>query len=323
MDSLYLISHHVHPWHNQLVEEPGRVTLAHRGTGARRTLELGAWHALVEIARRPASEAACVSALVTAGVEANAAADEVRALIDERWLVDRLADAADLAALDLGPPASSEDLARDRLRWSRDALDTHALWLYPQWLGFPVLQLPTDLVRMQMLLAEVRPEVLIETGVFRGGSAIFYASVFALLGRGRVIAVESRLDPQVRDAIADHPLGARITLVEGDSKDPAVAAQVAELAGGTGGHVVALDSDHSAAHVRAELEVYAPLVGTGGKIVVFDTSMQLASRWAGDNPHQAVRAFLAAHPEWRVSPWAGRSFVTAAEDGVLERLPLG
>lgn len=138
MDPLFLVSHHVHPWHNLLVVEPGRVTLAHRGTGARRTLALPAWQALVQVTRRPASEAACVAAITNTGMTATAAADEVRALIDERWLIERLADASDLATLDLGPPASAADLARDRLRWSRDALDTHALWLYPQWLGFPM-----------------------------------------------------------------------------------------------------------------------------------------------------------------------------------------
>lgn len=321
MTARYLVSHHVHRWHNLLVPDRDRVTLAHRGTGAQRTLDVRAWSALLDVTRRPASEDACISAFVSAGMTPTAAADEVRALVDANWLVDRVAD-ADLATFDPGPPSTPADLARDRRRWSRDAIDTHSLWLYPQWLGFPILQLPSDLVWMQMLLAELRPDVLVETGVFRGGSAIFYASIFELLGHGRVIAVESRLEPEVRDAIAAHPLGARITLIEGDSTDPGSVARITELAGGPGNHVVALDSDHSAAHVRAELEAYAPLVDTRGKLVVFDTSMQLSSRWADDNPHHAVRAFLAAHPEWRISPWAGASFVTAAENGILERLPL-
>jgi cephalosporin hydroxylase len=312
----FIVSHHVHRWHNLLAPETGCVTLAHRGTGNRRTFELRAWEAISEVTRRPASEAACVRALEAAGVTAAAAV--MRMLVEERWLVERLAD-ADLATFDLG--VAPVELARDRLRWSRDALDTHGLWLYPQWLGFPIMQLPSDLVWMQMLLAELQPEILVETGVFGGGSAIFYASIFELLGRGRVIAVESRLAPGVRAAISAHSLGARITLVEGDSADPAIVARVSELAGGPGGHVVCLDSDHAATHVRAELEAYAPLVDARGKLVVFDTSMQLASRWAADNPHHAVRAFLAAHAGWRVSPWAGRSFVTAAEDGILERIP--
>ncbi len=314
----YLVSHHVHRWHNLLVPPLDRVTLAHRGTGARRTVDAGGWDALRRATRRPASEAECVAALESAGMGGAAAAEEVAALVAGGWLVSRVDDLTDMAGLDLGPAG---DLARDRLRFTRDALDTHGLWMYPRWLGFQVLQLPADLVGMQMLLTEVRPAFLVETGLFRGGGAIFYASIFALLGRGRVVAVEARLDPAVRDAIAAHPLGARITVVEGSSTDPPVVARVAELVGGAGDHVIVLDSDHSTAHVRAELEAYAPLVGAAGKLVVFDTSMQLAPRWADDNPHRAVRAFLEAHPEWRVSPWAGASFVSAAEDGILERIP--
>jgi cephalosporin hydroxylase len=73
--------------------------------------------------------------------------------------------------------------------------------------------------------------------------------------------------------------------------------------------------------VTAELEAYAPLVDAAGKIVVFDTSMSLCPRHASSNPHRAVQAFLAAHPDWRISPWAGSPLVSCAEDGVLERLP--
>lgn len=319
--SRYLVSHHVYRWHNLLVPELDRVTLAHRGTGARRTVDARGWEALCGAARRPASEAECVAALVGAGLDEGSAAAEIAALVGGRWLVEPADDVTDLAGVDLGPPGDPADLARDRLRWTRDALDSHGLWLYPRWLGFQVLQLPADLVGMQMLLSEVRPQFLVETGLFRGGGAIFYASIFALLGRGHVVAVEARVDPAVREALAAHPLGARITIVEGSSTDSAVVARVAELVGGAGDHVVVLDSDHSTAHVRAELEAYAPLVGAGGKIVVFDTAMQLAARWADDNPHRAVRGFLAAHPEWRISPWAGASFVSAAEDGILERIP--
>src|SRR5215468_323956 len=225
--SRYLVAHQVYRWHNLLVPEVDRVTLAHRGTGARRTVETRAWDALCRTARRPASEAECVAALVGAGLDERAAAAEVAALVGGGWLVEPAGDLTDLAGVDLGPPAQPADLARDRLRWTRDALDTHGLWLYPRWLGFQVLQLPADLVGMQMLLAEVRPAFLVETGLFRGGGAIFYASIFELLGRGRVVAVEARLDPAVRDAIAAHPLGARIAIVEGSSIDPPVVARVA------------------------------------------------------------------------------------------------
>ncbi len=82
-----------------------------------------------------------------------------------------------------------------------------------------------------------------------------------------------------------------------------------------------LDSDHSTTHVGAELEAWSPLVDEAGKLVVMDTSMSLCAAHEASNPHLAVRAFLAAHAEWRVSPAAGAAFVSLAEDGILERIP--
>ncbi len=326
----YLISHLVHPWHNLLVPTPGSVELAHRGGSPRRTLAEPLWRALGQLAARPCDEAALVAGLVARRVAtAEAAMREVRELIETRYLVEPLRDfwsdhVGALGGAGEAPapaPAPTPELARDRLRWSRDIIDPHGLWMYPRWLGRPVLQTPEDLVLLQMLMAELRPRFVIETGRFRGGGALFLASMCELLGVGQVLSLELRGDPEVRAALEAHPLGRRITLLDGDSAAPAQVARVAELVGGPGPHLVILDSDHARAHVRAELEAYAPLCTGDGKLVVCDTSMSLCARFADDNPHQAVRDFLGAQPEWRISPWAGAGFVTCAEDGILERLP--
>ncbi len=322
----YLISHLVHRWHNLLVPTPGRVELAHRGGSARRTLAEPLWRALGELAARPCDEAALVAGLEARGVaSAEVAAREVRALIEARYLVEPLrdfwTDHVGVGALAGAAAEAPPELARDRLRWSRDVIDPHGLWMYPRWLGRPVLQTPEDLVLLQMLMAELRPRFVIETGRFRGGGALFLASMCELLGVGQVISLELRGDPEVRAALQAHALGRRITLLDGDSAAPELVARVAELVGGPGPHLVILDADHARAHVRAELEAYAPLCTGAGKLVVCDTSMSLCARFADDNPHQAVRDFLSAQPEWRISPWAAAGFVTCAEDGILERLP--
>jgi cephalosporin hydroxylase len=305
----YLISHLVQRHHNLRVPTPGRVELEHRGTGERRAVAEPLWSALAHAARRPAS----FEELAVAAGEPEA----VRALIAARFLVPPARDYWSDYVDDLG---ATPTLPRGRLAWSRDVIEPHRLWLYPTWLGFPVLQWPPDLVWMQMLLAEVRPAVLVETGLLAGGSAVFYASIFELLGGGEVISVELRVDAAVRAALAAHPLGRRITVVDGDSVDPAVVAEVTARVAGRRALVV-LDSDHAAAHVRAELEAYAVLVDASSKLVVCDTSLSLCPAHVESNPHVAVRAFLEAHPEWRISPWAGAAFVSCAEDGILERLP--
>jgi cephalosporin hydroxylase len=183
------------------------------------------------------------------------------------------------------------------------------------WLGRPIVQLPEDLVRIQEVVHVVAPDVIVETGVAHGGSLIFYASLCQALGKGRVIGVDLAIRPANREAIETHPLGGRIALVEGDSTAPEVVGRVRELIGSgmpAPRVLVVLDSCHSRAHVRAELEAYAPLVSVGSYVVATDGIMgDLAgapgapASWEWDNPRQAAREFAAGHPEFVLEepPW--------------------
>lgn len=169
-----------------------------------------------------------------------------------------------------------------------------------RWLGLPVLQLPQDLVAIQEIVWETRPEVIVETGVARGGSLVFHASLLELLGGDRrVVGIEIDLRAHARRALERHPLRRRITVLEGSSTDPDVAAEVRRIVAGKAVMVV-LDADHRHAAVLRELELYAPLVPVGGYVVVCDTIVDdLGPRacpdrpWGpGDNPRTAVREFL-------------------------------
>src|SRR5438132_4505171 len=131
------------------------------------------------------------------------------------------------------------------------------------WLGRPIIQLPEDMVRAQEVIYRVQPDVLIETGIAHGGSMIFYASLFRLIGKGRVIGVDIEIRPQNRRAIEEHPLSGSITLIEGSSIDEKTVAKVRAAAADAKSVMVFLDSNHSKAHVAAELERYAPLVSVG------------------------------------------------------------
>jgi cephalosporin hydroxylase len=174
------------------------------------------------------------------------------------------------------------------------------------WLGRPVIQLADDLLRLQEIVYRVQPDVIVETGVAHGGSLIFHASLCKLLGRGRVIGIDVEIRPLNRAAIEAHPLAPFITLFEGSSIDPAiVSALKATIAPGETVLVV-LDSNHTKAHVRAELEAYAPLVAVGSYVVAMDghvmeaaaASPRAAADWATNNPNAAVREFAALHPEF-------------------------
>ena len=177
------------------------------------------------------------------------------------------------------------------------------------WLGRPIIQLPEDMIRYQEVVARLKPDVIVETGVAHGGSAIFSASLCRLLGKGRVVAVDIEIRPHNRRAIEAHPLIDLITLIEGSSTAQAtIEAVKAQIRPGETALVV-LDSNHSYAHVRDELELYAPLVTPGSYIVATDGIMRDLTdvprgspNWDRDNPAQAARDFAAAHPEFVIEP---------------------
>jgi cephalosporin hydroxylase len=169
------------------------------------------------------------------------------------------------------------------------------------WCGLPIIQYPQDIVAMQELIWTIRPQRIVETGVARGGSLVFSASMLELLRNdGRVIGVDIDIRKHNREAIENHPLGHRIDLVEGSSIDPITIERVTALVGKIGPTLLFLDSNHTHEHVLAELRAYAPLVAKGSYIVVFDTVIEDLPEefshdrpWGpGNSPKTAVRAFL-------------------------------
>ncbi len=180
------------------------------------------------------------------------------------------------------------------------------------WLGRPILQLPEDLMRLQEVVYRVRPRVIVETGIFRGGSLLFHAGLLKILGGGRVIGIDLEIPAADREAIAADPLGPGISLLEADSADPRTVEEVKRLIGGAGPVLVILDSCHTKAHVAKELECYAPLVSEGSYIIATDGVMRDLTgvpggmpEWTGDNPAAAALEFAARHPEFLLEqpPW--------------------
>lgn len=184
------------------------------------------------------------------------------------------------------------------------------------WLGRPIIQYPQDIVAVQELIWRVRPDLVIETGIAHGGSLMLSASMLAMLDYCDAIEAGRTLDPRLserrvigididirkhnKEAIEAHPLGRRISMIEGSSVDPGVVEQVREMAKRCKCIMVFLDSNHAHEHVLAELEAYAPLVSRGSYCVVFDTIVEelpdelFPDRpWGrGNNPMTAVREYL-------------------------------
>lgn len=174
------------------------------------------------------------------------------------------------------------------------------------WMGHPVLQLPEDLIRLQEVIYLVRPDVIVETGVFRGGSLMFHATLCQALGKGRVIGIDNQIDRGVHETITQHLLAPRITLVEGDSTSREVVGAVAGMIRPGETVLVILDSCHTKDHVGRELECYSRFVTPGSYIVAADGIMaQLTDvpggqpEWLSDNPLAAANEFASRHPEFR------------------------
>ena len=160
-------------------------------------------------------------------------------------------------------------------------------WGNTFWLGHRVLKCPLDLWCYQEILYDVRPELIIETGTYLGGSALFLASICDLLGRGDVLTI----DVDRRDGRPRHP---RITYLTGSSTSNAILRQVRRRAKGTSRVLVILDSGHAKDHVLAEMEAYARFVTPSSYLVVEDTNLNghPVESDHGPGPAEAVAEFL-------------------------------
>lgn len=215
------------------------------------------------------------------------------------------------------------------------ALDTYDYSYLWSWMGVPIIQLPADIMATQEVIWNTRPDIIIETGVARGGSMIFMASLLAMTGndKGKVIGVDIDIRAHNREAIETHPMASRIALIEGGSVDDSTLDAVRALIPEGARVMVVLDSDHSYKHVLAECRAYGPLVTEGCYLVVADTA---AAHWtaeqapkkrskawfAGDEPLSALNDYLKETDRFHVDPVInGKLVLASSPGGYCVRLP--
>lgn len=221
---------------------------------------------------------------------------------------------------------------------SRDWINTANRYKYSyhfEWLGRPIIQYPQDILAMQEIIWQVKPDLIIETGIAHGGSLIFSSSMLELNAMcggpkdAEVVGIDIEIRPHNRKAIEDHPMYHRIKMIEGDSISSEVISQVYHYAKNRNRILVCLDSNHTYKHVLKELEAYAQLTSLGSYCVVFDTIIEDMPEnsfpdrpWGkGNNPKTAVWEFLKKHPEFEIdSNIQNKLLVTVAPDGYLMRV---
>ena len=187
-------------------------------------------------------------------------------------------------------------------------------WTHATWLGTQALKNPLDLWIYQEIMVETRPELVVETGTYRGGSAFFLASMCDLLGAGEVVSID--VEP-VRD---DYPVHPRITYLGGrSSTDPDVVADVRARAAGKRTLVV-LDSDHSQAHVEDELAAFAPIVPVGCYVIVEDSNIGQIRKDLLPGPLEAIESFLAKTDAFEIDRGREKFLITFNPSGYLRRI---
>jgi cephalosporin hydroxylase len=220
------------------------------------------------------------------------------------------------------PPARFARL--DEPRFRQDVVDQfhylyyHAFeqtWMQTTWLGVRVHKCPLDLWIYQELIRDVGLDVIVETGTYEGGSALYLATLCDLMGRGRVITI----DVTPRPGRPEHP---RLEYLEGSSTSDAIRDALQQRLQADERVLVILDSDHSEAHVLDELEQFAPLIAPGGYLIVEDTNVNghPVHHHHGAGPMEAVRAFLADHPEFESDRTREKFFMSFNPRGYLRRI---
>ena len=237
---------------------------------------------------------------------------------------------------------NDDDFLKKSSEWRTLSFYRNYMYNYEA-LGRPIIQLPADIIAMQEIIWEVKPDLIIETGIAHGGSLIFNASVLALLdycdaieqgelldpkkpGR-RVLGVDIDIREHNRKAIEEHPLSNRIDMIQGSSIDQEIINKVHEIASRSTRSLVCLDSNHTHEHVLRELELYAPLVTKNSYLVDYDTvvedmpddSFQDRPWGKGDNPKTAVHEFLENNKRFEIDYHIqNKLLITVGPDGYLK-----
>jgi len=199
------------------------------------------------------------------------------------------------------------------------------------WMGRPIIAFPQDMIAMQELIWEIKPDLIIETGVAHGGSIVYYASLLELIGEdGLVIGIDIDIREHNKELIMRHPMYKRICLIEGSSIEQKTLEQVSKIASNKKKIMVCLDSNHTHEHVLSELKLYTPFVSKDSYCVVFDTvveDMPDDFNWGGrpwgkgNNPKTAVREFLESNNDFEIDKSIdGKLLITVAPDGYLKRV---
>ena len=223
----------------------------------------------------------------------------------------------------------NEDLLKAVQSFNEESIKVQYSYNF-SWMGRPIIQYPQDMIAMQELIWEIKPDLIIETGIAHGGSLIYYASLLELIGEGEVVGVDIDIRAHNKSEIEKHPMFKRIKMIEGSAIVQDTVDKVAAIAKGKERILVCLDSNHTHDHVLAELEMYSPFVTLGSYIVAFDTIVEYLPESAstqkrpwgiGNNPKTSVDEFIAKNDNFIIDKGVdNKILISVAPSGYLKRI---
>jgi len=222
---------------------------------------------------------------------------------------------------------NDKELRQKSLDWMLHA-DKYKYTYNYSWMGRPIIKYPNDILILQEMIWNLKPDYIVETGIAHGGSIIFSSSMLELVGHGEVIAVDIDIRQHNREEIEKHPMAKRITMIEGSSVDPIIVNSIKEKVKGKK-VLVCLDSNHTHEHVLEELRMYADMVNVGSYIVCPDTFVEYFPKgycddrpWdVGNNPMTALIAFLKEDDRFIIDKDIdNKLMITEGFDGYLKRI---
>lgn len=191
------------------------------------------------------------------------------------------------------------------------------VWSDTYWMGKRVFKCPLDLWAYQEIIFEVKPELIIESGTFYGGSALFFANLLDVIGSGQVVTIDV-------DKMPDMPVHKRIIYLEGSSLSDEIIGKVKEFTKGKNNIMVFLDSDHRAEHVLKELEIYSEFVTKGSYLIVEDSNLNghpvYSGFGQGPGPMEAIEKFIAGNAKFQIDKTKEKFLLTFNPNGFLKRM---
>lgn len=231
---------------------------------------------------------------------------------------------------DVEAMGQDSELREKSIEWMIHA-DKYKYTYNYNWMGRPIIKFPNDMVIQQEIMWELKPDLVIETGIAHGGSIIFTAAMMEMMGiEGEVVGIDIDIREHNKDEILNHPMNKRITMYEGNSVSPDMVERVRRHTEGKSTVMVILDSLHSHDHVYKELKAYADMTSIGSYCILPDTFIEFFPKgfysdtrpWdVGDNPHTAMMQYLSENSDFEIdSARTHKAMITETIDGYLRRV---